>query len=136
PRNVTTCRCGATLPAESAPLVVASESESESSSGALPKVLMGVIVFGALAGVAYWTFMQPAPPSSLGLPRNTAAAPDVSAPADARTASAQARAWDAAAANAKDAPVPASPEPSAPSSASDFPAPSKTPAASIEEMVD
>jgi S1-C subfamily serine protease len=119
------------LPAEDAPVVV--EPEPESSGGVLPKVVMGVIVFGALAGVAYWTFTQPAPPSSF-TPRQSEAAPDGSAPGDtSRVASPEARAWDAAAANAKDAPTPEAPTPVA---AISFPPPSNAPVGSIEEMVD
>ena len=135
PRNVATCRCGATLPVESAASTTAWAPPAEEPSSRASTVIIGLIIFVALGGAAYWTFMRPAPAASQSvIPRDVTAPFATAAPGDApRTTSPEARAWDAAAANAKDAPEPSPTTPKTPSS---LPTPSNAPAGSIEEMVD
>src|SRR5436190_5583235 len=130
PRNVSACRCGAQLPAESftAP---AADLEESSGGGSSSTIAIFVIVL-ALGAAGYWMFMRPTAAPA----KSQQSAEDDSAPAgtEARGAAAsspEARAWDAAA-NAKDAPVALKED-------AIVPAPSAaplSPSASTEEMVD
>lgn len=128
PRNVSTCRCGATLPADA---TAARAEETETSSSSSSTAIVGILLIAALAGAGYW-FMR-TPPVGIQVPRGREAdSPEAAAPtAEARTASPEARAWDAAA-NAKEIPAPSN-APNAPLIS--LPPPSNV-SASVEEMVD
>lgn len=125
PRNVTTCRCGVTLP----PDTIQPPDQPETARGGS----MGLVAIAALillAGLGYWIVTRVEPV------RTSAAAPvaaDAAAPADrpiTAPASPEARAWNAAA-NVTDATPPAAePAPTSP------PSPPVPLSASIEEMVD
>jgi S1-C subfamily serine protease len=129
PRNVATCRCGATLPVEAqAPVPEVEAASSTSASSSLVLILVGAL---AVAGAGYWLFMPPAPAAvEAGADGPEGSSPEAAAAAPGAGASPEARAWDAAA-NAKTAPPPAStPDSPAPTvSKADLPA-------SLEEMVD
>jgi S1-C subfamily serine protease len=93
------------------------------------------VIFAALAGITYWTFVRPAPAPVQSIVPRDLTAPFTAATSDApRGASPEARAWDAAAANSKDAPPPS--DSTTPSTPATFAPPSNAPAGSIEEMVD
>src|SRR5688500_5336482 len=94
PRTVAKCRCGAVMPAEE----VAAADETPRQS----PILGYLVLIAAVAGVGYWTFMQPPAqtPGSAVTDANDAAAQ----PGDAETTSPrprelspEQRAWDAAA---------------------------------------
>ena len=131
PRNVAACRCGATLPADTAAPFTAEPELAPASSGA-STVIVGTLLVAALGGAIYWFVRTPpTPPISSGQVRivdSTTAAPS----AEPTTESPEARAWNAQA-NAK-ATTPQSQDENAP-------APSPSPVSnaapgSIEEMVD
>jgi S1-C subfamily serine protease len=128
PRNVSTCRCGVELPAESSATPAALPEQDNGGSSMLIPLIVGALVLG---GAGYW-LLRPAPAAtqvetSLTLQAEQAGAPDATA-----ATSAAARAWDAAA-NAKEA------APTAPANAPAAPTPAPPVAAlsaSTEEMVD
>jgi S1-C subfamily serine protease len=130
PRNVTKCRCGSGLSAESLTVPPEVPEAERSGSSAMIALIVGVL---ALGGAGYWLFLRPAPAATeTAQPAKDDEAAEAADATRQPATSPEARAWDAAAANSKDAPPPsreanAAPEaPSAPVSAS----------ASTEEMVD
>jgi S1-C subfamily serine protease len=128
PRNVSTCRCGVELPAESSATPAAVPEPESGGSSMLVPAIVGALVLG---GAGYW-LLRPAPASTeieTSLSLETAPA---GAPAATVETSAAARAWDAAA-NAK---VAAPVTPAATPPATPAPAPTTTLSASTEEMVD
>ena len=133
PRNVTTCRCGTALPADTIPAANEPETTSQGSRGLVAVALLAAIALGG-----YWMFMRAAPAATATAVPGPAALP---APESAATAagavSPEARAWNAAA-NAKDVPPSASAvDPgSAASPASASKRPAEPLSASIEDMVD
>lgn len=128
PRSVATCRCGAVLPLDDAPI--------EEKSGGGSSVLRGIVLLGALAGVGYWSFTT-APATTpvanfgaaAGTPRPDDAIADGGA-SPARQLSPEQRAWDAAAKmqDLKAAAEPGGVEPA--------PLADTTPPATLEEMID
>lgn len=131
PRAVATCRCGAELPPEAAPVDEVVAGEPQGTPSTLIVALIGVL---ALAGAGYWFFARPAPAEA---PAELAASeePGDDATASASTpaeASPERRAWDAAA-TLNSPPVTSGSEPPA----ADLSAPAAaglTPA--LEDMVD
>lgn len=96
PRAVATCRCGAALPPDAAPVheVVAGEPQGTPST-----LIVALVAVLALAGAGYWFFARAAPAEA---PAELAASeePGDDAPASASNpaeASPERRAWDAAA---------------------------------------
>jgi S1-C subfamily serine protease len=132
PRNVTTCRCGSRLPAESSTTAAVVLEESRNRSPAVIALIVGALAIG---GIGYWLFLRPAPSATQTLQPagDDEAAEAVDAPRQPAT-SPEARAWDAAAASSKDASPPPSPEADA-TPAAPTRAPLST-SASTEEMVD
>ena len=131
PRHVESCRCGAQLPAESAPAAAVTAPEASLSRPAsLLATVIGVLL---IAGAGDWLFMRAAPAGApiAAVEEDEEAEPEAAPVAAPDGRSAAARAWDAAA-NAKEAAPPAPAEaPAAMPTASAAPLP-----ASIEEMVD
>jgi S1-C subfamily serine protease len=131
PRSVATCRCGAGLPADAAPISPDAAEPSSGGSTTLIAIVVGVLAIG---GAGYWYFTGAAP--AAGRAAAAAAedvAPESTGAAAATAASPEARAWDARAKAGEPhrdsmtpvtAAVPAAP--AAPGALS----------ASIEEMVD
>ena len=94
PRAVAKCRCGAVLPADDPPAV----DESPRSS----PLLVYVIAIAAVAGVGYWSFMQPpaetpGPTASVTVEDMARLGNPAAAPSRPRELSPEQRAWDAAA---------------------------------------
>ena len=94
PRAVSTCRCGAVLPAGAAAVEEQPESERSTSPW-----LVYIALIGLVAGAGYWTFNQP--PASSIAQTDTAELPPSIEPGQAGTGkreqSAEERAWNAAA---------------------------------------
>jgi S1-C subfamily serine protease len=130
PRNVTNCRCGSALPAESLAATPAVPDETRGGSSATIALLVGALAIG---GAGYWFVRQPARPAAqTEQPAQDDAAAEAGNATRQPATSPEARAWDAAA-NSKEAPPPSQPADAAPE------APSPTPlssSASTEEMVD
>jgi S1-C subfamily serine protease len=129
PRSVTTCRCGAPLPADT---VVESDTAEPSGGGssALIAMVVGALVIG---GAGYW-FLARSAPAATRAPNSAPQddAPQATGASVPASASPEARAWDAAA-NAKAVePVRSSEVPAAPAAPT---APTAL-SASLEEMVD
>jgi S1-C subfamily serine protease len=94
PRSVVNCRCGAELPVAEAPAAIADETEAAPASSPLVPVVLAV-VFTALAGAAYWTFLRPAAEQAAEV---AAEETEEAAPApEAAVASLEARTWNPAA---------------------------------------
>lgn len=132
PRNVTKCRCGSALPAESLAATPAVPDETHRGSSATIALIVGALAIG---GAGYWFLRQPAPAAA-----QTEHQAQDHATAEAGnetrqpTTSPEARAWDAAAAaNSKETPTPSQPADAAPEPPSPAPLSSS---ASTEEMVD
>ena len=128
PRAVPKCRCGAILPAD--------EAAVEESAGKSSPWPVYVALIALVAGVGYWTYLQPPAETP-----TTTSRPDVAAvaqpadelPAGTRQMTAEERAWNAAAKMAdttKSDPPTARPEPTLLSD------PAVLPTGSLEEMVD
>jgi S1-C subfamily serine protease len=129
PRNVTTCRCGVELSAESIAAPAAPPEPPTGGSSTLVALIAGALV---LVGAGYWLFLRPAPASTQPeISLDLEAAPAVSATSRAAGASPEARAWDAAANANEVAPLipKATPEAAAPAAPANL-------SASTEEMVD
>lgn len=127
PRSVTSCRCGAELPAHWEEPVETPQVTSTGGSGLLIALVIGAIVIG---GAGYWLFLRPAPAAPQAAQAPEEDAPEEAEPAAAPTQSPEARAWDAAA-NAQPAVPPAESPAPAPSAA-----PPASPASTTEVMVD
>jgi len=131
PRNVAKCRCGVELPAESFTADADLPEQSSGGSSTMVAVVAAVLVIG-VAG--YWFFLRPSPATTRVEQRAEAEpAPGAERAAVPAGASAEARAWDAAAANAKDAAPPAKDADPAPAPSTPAPLSASAP---TEEMVD
>lgn len=127
PRAVATCRCGAALPPDAAPIEAAPFEAAESSGGSM-KAIAAVLALIAAAGAGYFVASrgnrEPVPITALD---EAAEAPE--APTAPAVTSAERRAWDAQAAAARETPP-----------AGDPPAPAAPPSAvlsaALEDMVD
>jgi S1-C subfamily serine protease len=131
PRNVTECRCGSGLPAESSSVAPAAPDETHRRSPAKIALLVGALAIG---GAGYWLFLRPAPaaPPTEQIAQDDEGAEAGDTPRQPAT-SPEARAWDAAAANSTDAPPPSREADAAPEAAAPVPL---SASASTEEMVD
>ena len=132
PRNVTACRCGAALPVETAAPAVADATPSSSGTSATA-IAIAIVGLLAVVGLGYWMFASPAATARRAARSAAAEEADPAVTATDRSASPEARAWDATAKAAENAPTP--PDAPAPTPESPLPAPTAF-AGSIEDMVD
>ncbi len=132
PRHLAVCRCGADLPIENAS---AARDDTGPARNGFPTIVVIALAAILATGAGYWMFLRPAGASTEAgdAPSEELEPPAAAVPLTA--ASAEARAWDAAA-NATISPRASAATPGAPEApAASRPTPSVTPA-TIEEMVD